>query len=280
MEDENGKYALDRLDKQSLGYLESLDFPIKGPDGKEYRVFHKDPNNKIARWRWGKETVQQRYNELVFKNGYVYTKNYQKEGSIPRSLLTDERFGRTRTGKTIAVDIFGIQLFDNPKPIQLIQHLLNISASPDAIVLDFFAGSGTTGHAVLDLNKQDGGNRTFILCQLNEKTDTTPNGIAYDVTAKRLKRIMTGSCYDGTTDFKWAQSNTPYGGNLDVYEIDHVSNFEYTEGKSPFEVIDETLYGSKPFATLREKIEWVCTRFANTQKRVEDDHEWAQRTQE
>lgn len=280
LEDENGKYALDRLDKQSLGYLESLDFPIKGPDGKEYRVFHKDPNNKIARWRWGKETVQQRYNELVFKNGYVYTKNYQKEGSIPRSLLTDERFGRTRTGKTIAVDIFGIQLFDNPKPIQLIQHLLNISASPDAIVLDFFAGSGTTGHAVLDLNKQDGGNRTFILCQLNEKTDTTPNGIAYDVTAKRLKRIMTGSCYDGTTDFKWAQSNTPYGGNLDVYEIDHVSNFEYTEGKSPFEVIDETLYGQKPFATLREKIEWVCTRFANTQKRVEDDHEWAQRTQE
>ena len=147
-------------------------------------------------------------------------------------------------------------------------------------VLDFFAGSGTTGHAVLDLNKQDGGNRTFILCQLNEQTDTTPNGIAYDVTAKRLKRVMTGSCYDGTTDFKWVQSNTPYGGNLDVYEIDHVSNFEYTEGKSPFEVIDETLYGQKPFATLREKMEWVCTRFANTQKRVEDDHEWAQRTQE
>jgi len=261
---------LDRLDKQSLGYLESLDFPIQGPDGKEYRVFHKDPNNKIARWRWSKETVQQRYNELVFKNGNVYTKNYQKEGTIPRSLLIEERFGRTRTGKTIAVDIFGVQLFDNPKPIQLIQHLLSISASQDATVLDFFAGSGTTGHAVLDLNKQDGGNRTFILCQLNEKTDTTPNGIAYDVTAKRLKRIMTGACYDGTTDFKWAQNNTPYGGNLEVVEMASVTNCEWIPGQTPFDVIDETLYGKQKFGSVKEKVAWVCSNFDKTQNYLEE----------
>ncbi len=190
------------------------------------------------------------------------------------------KVGTNEDGSNGLYEIFGDNLFGYPKPYSLIEYLCSLLPDKSITVLDFFAGSGTSGHAVLDLNKQDGGNRTFILCQLNEQTDTTPNGIAYDVTAKRLKRVMTGSCYDGTTDFKWVQSNTPYGGNLDVYEIDHVSNFEYTEGKSPFEVIDETLYGQKPFATLREKIEWVCTRFANTQKRVEDDHEWAQRTQE
>ena len=158
--------------------------------------------------------------------------------------------------------------FDFPKSTDLIDFLLNY-AREDAIILDFFAGSGTTGHAVLDLNKQDGGNRTFILCQLNEKTETTPNGIAYDVTSKRLKRIMTGECYDGTKDFKWLEKNEPYGGNLDVYEIDSVSNFEWAEGKTPFDVIDETLYGKEKFATVREKIEWVCGNFDKTQKYLE-----------
>ena len=75
LQDEKGRYGLDRLDKQSLGYHESLDFPIVGPDGKTYTVKHKDLKNKKARWRWGESTVKERYNELVFKWPYVYTKN-------------------------------------------------------------------------------------------------------------------------------------------------------------------------------------------------------------
>ena len=140
----------------------------------------------------------------------------------------------------------------------------------NATILDFFAGSGTTGHAVLDLNKQDGGNRTFILCQLNEKTDVNPNGIAYDVTAKRLKRIMTGECYDGTKEFPWIKENKPYGGNLDVCDIVSVANFETAEGKSAFDVIDETLYGKEKFTTVKQKIDWVCQNFEKTQKKVDE----------
>ena len=112
---------------------------------------------------------------------------------------------------------------------------------------------------------------------MNEKTDTMPNGIAYDVTAKRLKRIMTGECYDGTKDFKWVQENQPYGGNLDVYEINSVANFESTKGKTPFDVIDETLYGQQKFESLREKVEWVCGNFNHTQKIIENDAEWQKR---
>lgn len=269
LEDENGKYALDRLDKQSIRYSESLNYEIIGPDGTSYWPKHKDPNNPNATWRWGKETVKERYNELVFKNGCVYTKNYKKEGAIPRSLLIDERFGRTRTGKTTAFDIFGVSLFDNPKPPQLIRHLVEIASKDDAIILDFFAGSGTTGHAVLDINK-DNSDRTFILCQLNEITDKTPNGIAYDVTSKRLKRIMTGECYDGSKDFEWIKKNKPYGDNLDVYEIKMVADNATEPGKTPFDLIDETLYGKEKFATMREKIEWVCQNFQRTEKYLEE----------
>ena len=74
-EDEKGRYSLDRLDKQSLGYQPSLDFPIIGPDGKKYIVEHKDPKVKKARWRWSRDTVSERYNELVFIYPYIYTKN-------------------------------------------------------------------------------------------------------------------------------------------------------------------------------------------------------------
>ena len=165
------------------------------------------------------------------------------------------------------------EYFDYPKPISLAKELISgatFFSKQDSIILDFFAGSGTTGHAVLDLNKKDGGNRTFILCQLNEKTETTPNGIAYDVTSKRLKRVMTGECYDGTNDFPWITDNYPYGGNLDVYEIESVANFESTEGKTPFEVIDEILYGKEKFSTVKEKIDWVCSNFEKTQKYLED----------
>ena len=117
------------------------------------------------------------------------------------------------------------------------------------------------------MNK-DGGNRTFVLCQINEITDTTPNGIAYDVTSKRLKRIMTGECYDGSKNFKWAEENEPYGGRLDVYEIADVTSACATQGKTPFDVIDETLYGKEKFKTAREKIEWVCSNFSQTQMTV------------
>ena len=149
------------------------------------------------------------------------------------------------------------------------KRVIELASKNNSIILDFFAGSGTTGQAVLELNSEDGGNRTFILCTNNEKTDMNPNGIAYDVTSKRLKRVMSGSCYDGTNDFEWKKKNSPLGDNLDVYEIAEVSNSEQTEGKSPFDVIDEELYGEVKM-TPKDKIKWVCENFSVTQKYLED----------
>ena len=191
-------------------------------------------------------------------------------------------------------EIFQNKLFDYPKPTKLVSNLIKSASDQEAIILDFFAGSGTTGHSVLDLDNTDGGIRTFILCQLNENLDKALKGtkdnnsreiiekqIALcdqykrphelsEITAERLRRVMTGKTFDGSSDFGWAKKNKPYGGNLDVYEIASVANFESTKGKTAFDVIDETLYGQKHFDHLSDKVKWVCENFSNTQKQMEE----------
>lgn len=192
-----------------------------------------------------------------------------------------EEVGHSQDAMRLLRDIMGGKvLFQYPKSVPLISRLISLYGSKDSLVLDFFAGSGTTGQALLELNRQDGGNRRFILCQLNEPTDTTPNGIAHDVTAKRLKRVMTGECYDGSRDFAWAQKHQPYGGSLDVVDVATVANFNAMAGQSAFDVIDETLYGQPRFETMEQKVDWVCRHFAPTQTTLETDHEWQARRME
>ena len=259
----------------------------------------KYPASKLRTWAITSDTLQyyEEQNRIVFPGDYDFLNiskpvlRYWKEddenkagemfGIVAVSTDLPKEVGMTLNGTKDITDVFGDKSFGFPKPVSLIKYIISLVNPQDKslTILDFFAGSGTTGHAVLDLNK-DEGNRTFILCQLNESTPTTPNGIAYDVTAKRLKRIMTGECYDGTKDFKWIKENQPYGGNLDVYDLATVANFADTESKTPFEVIDETLYGQEKFQTLREKVEWVCGNFSNAQKTVENDAEWKKRIAE
>ncbi|MFY4690119.1 site-specific DNA-methyltransferase [Campylobacter jejuni] len=157
-------------------------------------------------------------------------------------------------------------VFDYAKPVNFIKHFLYASTLKNDIVLDFFAGSGTTGHAVLELNKQDDGNRQFILVTNNEITDLNPNGIALDVTSKRLKRIMSGECYDESKDFKWLEKNTPYGDSLEVSEIESIASSDH----SVFEKIDEKLYG-KDFENIHDKIEWICKEFELTCRKIEGE---------
>lgn len=189
--------------------------------------------------------------------------------------------GTSSTAKDELESLFNNRdIFDTPKPTKLIKELIRVASKKESIILDFFAGSGTTGESVLSLNREDDGNRHFIVCTNNEITKEAPNGIAYDVTTKRLKRTMTGSCYDDSTDFKWIKDNEPLGGSLDVYEIAEVANFESVPGQTAFDVIDETLYGQERFSTLKEKIEWVCRNFEGTQKVLESDADWKKRLEE
>lgn len=170
-EDEHGRYSLERLDKQNLQYSASLDYELEGADGSIYRLAHKNPAQPNAVWRWSKDRVARERDKLVFKDGNVYTKNYQTPGAKPRSLLVDNRFGRTRTGSTELRELLGGSYFDNPKPTKLIESLLAISTTDDSLVVDFFAGSATMAHAVMKVNARLGGNRRWILVQLPESVE-------------------------------------------------------------------------------------------------------------
>ena len=238
---------------------------------------------------------------------YGLRRDVSEEEKDKAKAITDllDDWGDNQDSEKELKDIFGVKVFEYSKPTKLIANLVKSTMKEDAIILDFFAGSGTTGHAVLELNMQDAkdgdllneqqieGDRLFILCQLNEDLDEAlksadnnskpiiENQISIcdkykrpheltEITVERLRRIMTGECYDGNKDFEWIKKNKAYGGNLDVYEIDSVANFETTEGKTPFDVIDETLYGQEKFEKLQKKIEWVCGNFNNTQKTLEE----------
>ena len=303
-----GKYALTQtLDYNSLDYSNGMDFEIefegrKFVPGGDVNLHKKrlcgEHGIKDWTWRWGKDAVKWGIDNdfFVIKNNRIYTKSYmycrKKNGKCELEMIDttkafttlsylDNKYNNDNANKELNT-IFknGNIVFRNPKPSVLIETLIKMVCDEEnAVILDFFAGSGTTGHAVLNLNK-DGANRKFLLCQLKEINEANPNGIAYDVTAKRLKRIMTGECYDGSKDFSWIEDNAPYGGNLDVYEIDRIPNHMTADGKTPFEVIDETLYGKEKFKTLKEKIDWVCQNFANAQKYVENDEDWEERIKE
>lgn len=288
--DQNGKgaYSITKLEKWgSAAHKEdrpTMYFPIVAPDGNLF--YPVAPDGKPGRWRVGKKRMDKLIADEDIRwerdgaKWIPYEKNYyaNAKGKLNKSRSILYSLAETGTATNLLTSILGQKdLFSNPKPIELIQFILDHTKSD--LVLDFFAGSGTTGQAVMEMNVDDE-NRKFILCTSNEITKTTPNGIAYDVTTKRLKRTMTGKCYDGTDNFKWLEKHIPLGGSLDVYEIGEVANFEMAEGKTPFDVIDETLYGKDKFTTLQEKIEWVCENFSNTQMMLEDDTAWQKRLEE
>lgn len=122
--------------------------------------------------------------------------------------------GTTQEGSRALRDIMSANAFPYPKPISLLKSLLEQATNPSDIVLDFFAGSGTTGQAVLELNAEDGGQRRFILCSSTETTDREPDkNLCRDVCAERIRRVISGySDQDGYT--------TEQGGEFAYVQLD------------------------------------------------------------
>lgn len=186
LRDEKGEYGLITLDKASIQISQSLIYEIIGPNGEKY--YPRVVKGKQSCWRWSKEKVNKQYNELVFKAGKVYTKYYKPQGITPKSLLIDAVYGRTESGNDDIKEIFESKPFAYPKPILLINHLLSISSQKNSTILDFFAGSGTTLHATMKLNAEDGGHRQCILVQQREGD----NNICENVTYERNRRVICG----------------------------------------------------------------------------------------
>ncbi len=145
-------------------------------------------------WRWGRSKSQGELNKEIvgYKNESGEFRIVQKSrhtGKVIRSLQVDKDIS-TRRGTGELENIFGSKIFPFPKSKELIRRFISVGIGEDDIVLDFFAGSGTTAHAVLDLNKQDGGNRRFILVQLPEPTNRKDFPTISEITKERVRRVI------------------------------------------------------------------------------------------
>ncbi len=235
--EERGYYCLTPLwhsnSGSSFGYVESLDYEIEAPDGTKFKIYqneNKDKNNKMC-YTWSKDTfnVGKKLGFIEIKkdksgNWCAYRKMYEKVKFDPKSRrivaqasgnpYTDSIIGHTTDESARLLKDLGVY-FSFSKPVALIKHLLKIASQKDSIILDFFAGSGTTGQAVMELNEEDGGKRQFILCTNNE------NGIAENITYERLYRVINGEGTKGE-QFKWQYSKDKkslVNNNLDVFKI-------------------------------------------------------------
>lgn len=277
-ESERGKFYLRRMDDEGIHYSENLDYPIKISKGQEVLIFDDakkncvkkqfeedieiwpggSKENKSYTWRWSKEKVMwgMEKNLIVLKKNvkgewqinfkeYQYVDNNLNkiERTIPfGSLIMD--FPNNLSHREFKELFNDKKIFDYPKPVNLIKHLLKIASDKDSLILDFFAGSGTTGHAVWNLNKEDGGNRKFILVQLDEEVQDEEIKKEFptvaDICVERLKRVsekykkennanLFKSAHDfGFKVFKLDRSNFNL---MDEFEIEKGENIEELKKK-------------------------------------------------
>jgi len=140
-----------------------------------------------------------------------------KKGVVSNSILLPQEVGSTQMAKELLKKILCKNIFETPKPLELIKKLIMLAAGENALVLDFMAGSGTTGHAVLDLNKEDSGSRQFILCT-NNQDENGGHKICTDICYPRIKNVIFGY-----------GNKEGLGGNIKYFKTDFVDYDEPTD---------------------------------------------------
>lgn len=219
--EERGPFYYDSLDRGSVRYSDSLNYEILSPQGD--RIFpngRKEFINDGWTWKWSKEKVQ-----WGIENGFIdispsakkangwavrykiYLKVDNENKPISKSapyknLITSVLNANATTDIKNMFD--GITVFQYSKPIGLIKAFLSFLKNKEACVLDFFAGSGTTGQAIIEKNREDNGKRSFILCTNNE------NKICDEITYKRLEKVILGYKNNKGVQIQGIPSNLKY----------------------------------------------------------------------
>ncbi len=188
----------------------------------KYPIMHPLTKKPCACPKTGWRNKEETMNELIAQGNILFGKD---EKTIPNRKYKLGDFLTQTLSDLVSYAGNGIDdlrsvsksdLFDNPKPLFLMKKLLGAVNNRNALVLDFFAGSGTTGQAILELNKKDGGHRRFILCTNNGDKGPDPTRIAEDITYPRVMTVITGKRQDGS---KYSDG---IPANLRYYKINHV----------------------------------------------------------
>lgn len=218
--DPRGLWKADPFDAPNI--RPNLTYPIINPNTGDQHLPPKGRHWRISQDKFASALED---NRIIFgKNGKgrpqlkVFYNEVKFKGSVADTWFDSHIFGTSTEGKKELLRLLpeNQNIFSTPKPVRLYLELMKLSLqSKDAIVLDFFAGSGTTGHAVMQLNKEDGGNRKYILCTNNE------NNICEEVTYQRLKNI---------------QSELPH--NLKYFKTDFIPKFTDKEDSVSDKIMD------------------------------------------
>lgn len=247
--EKRGKYILNKLDRRMTGqhYSDALNYQIEMPDGQLLYPGSNVSKEANWNWRWSESKVKWGIENgfIVFKKNKdkwsVYFKQYYKvdnndtpiSRSLPyQNLIKDLDGANSARGTQEVMNMFNRKAFDYPKPLNLLKYLLKIPGGNDLTVLDFFAGSGTTAQAVMELNSEDDGKRKFILCTNND------NHICEEVTYQRINTVITGKRADGSDYSEERKANLKY------YKTDFVD-------KESEEIYDDLLEHTKEMIQLQ-----------------------------
>jgi adenine-specific DNA-methyltransferase len=182
--------------------------------GTRYTIYTPTGKKMTEEWLGTEETYRKYLEEkrMFFPRGgdgfprkKYYKDEREEEGQVAHNFWGHEQFGSNQEASAELADI-GISDFDNPKPVRLIKSILTIFSDPNSIILDSFAGSGTTAHSTLVLNKEDGGKRTFILVECED--------YANKITAERVRRVIKGVKSAKDEDLK-----SGLGGSFSYFEL-------------------------------------------------------------
>jgi adenine-specific DNA-methyltransferase len=215
-------------DNDSRGPWKSTDLSV-GPAVKENIYEIVTPKGRRVLPPKGRSWVlnKQRFHEFLKDNRIWFGKDGNsvpsikkflsevKTGMTPLTIWLYEEVGHNQDAKKEIKTILDTDLpFETPKPLKLMKRILKLASQKESLILDFFAGSGTTGHAVLELNKEDGGNRKFILCTNNENNNGNGYKIAEDICYPRIKKVI-----EGYKNLK-GENVEGLGGNLKYFKTD------------------------------------------------------------
>lgn len=212
--EESGKFKNPDNDPRGPWRESNIKSTIK-PIEEAFTIVDPNTGRKYTNtWAFSKESLDRMIKEerILWKDTLPKQKEFMREMrnenmAIKSSWGVFDAQSTTVLLKKLLPDV----KFDNPKPIGLMEYLIRVVANRDATILDFFAGSGTTGHASLKLNAEDGGNRRFILCTNNEDNNGSGKKIATDICYPRIKKVIKG--YSDTAGIP---------GNLFYYQTDLV----------------------------------------------------------
>lgn len=216
------------------GYIPILPPKVRGKLGCwtwSLEKFNSETDNIIITGKRSNFSVKKRTfipaESVIEQNGQLFYISIEQSNS--RSIVDYS----TNDGTNVLTGIMGIRAtFSNPKNLDLIEYLVSLKQGKNNIILDFFAGSGTTGHAVMKLNAEDGGNRKFILCTNNE------NNICRDVTYERIKRVI---------------DKEGYAASLKYYKVDYVP----ISDRMYYEYADELLKHVRELVELENAVNFT-----------------------